>query len=225
MRPKLCSIAFAVLVVTTLCGCRYAQPPHKLDAPTVMVGVQNVTDTELARLERFFDEELPANWVLLDRAGTPRDASTGALERSWYVRLASWGDMKRLHASLSALRDIKAGHFILQNTQTDATLVYTSSQAESRSQALIRIRVTPPRAQLVFDSEVPGIGIGQPVSTQDGEFELKLPFGFIRSARRFVYFHSIYEGQYRYYRYDLNSERQELLRDVRSPEEFARYRR
>lgn len=222
------TLFYLLATLSTGFSCRSTRYEGPLEAPTVAIGVENVSSSELQRLERFFGQELPHEWAVTGNGSlTVEDASTGSIDRRWTVRLGRWRDLQRLHRLLTSLRDDETGHAILRSTQTDAELLYTSSRARTRSSAAIAIQVTPRDAALIFDTDIQGAGIaaGRPVETDDGRFELALPFSFIRSARRYFYFHSLYRGQYRYYRYDLDEERQELLRGIRTPEHFRRYRR
>ncbi len=88
--------------------------------------------------------------------------------------------------------------------------------------ARVTIAVVPASAQLYFDTELPHLDASTPIVTENGHYHLELPFSFIK-ATEFIHFHSVFKGQCRYYRYNLSSERQELLPNVDSPGALDRY--
>ena len=65
----------------------------------------------------------------------------------------------------------------------------------------------PAHAQLVLDS---GDDRVQAIESGGGRYVIELPFSFIK-AHDYLYFHSVYKGQHRYYRYHLRTQRQEQL--------------
>ena len=195
--------------------------------PVVMVGITNVSSSERARVADFFASELPDGWRLQEarivEASAPRTGD--ALLGEWTVSLPRWEDLEALHKALSSLQDEETEHRILASIQTDAILYYTSSQARANSMASVTIRVSPTKAALYFDTPLPaelGLEAGQPVPTVDGAFSFKPPFSYIRN-HAFLYFHSLYENQYRYYAYDMERESQETLQGIHSPAQFEAY--
>ena len=88
--------------------------------------------------------------------------------------------------------------------------------------ALVTIAVVPASAELHFDMKIPALDASHAAVSDDGRHELKLPFSFIK-ANKHIYFHSFYKGQYRYYRYHLKTERQELLPGIDGPKAMARF--
>lgn len=190
--------------------------PLELEAPSVLVQVGNLDPEERAVVKDYFSR---CKWKTTPIVFADADGE----EHSWSyeLELDRWKDQELLHQQLSELRAPSDGHRILHNFASSALLEYTSSAARSDAAAEITIRVEPPGAELHLDTEIPGQT--SPLRSSTGTFEVTLPFSVIRDHES-LYFHSLYQGQYRYYRYLLHEQRQEPLVDVDGPEAFEAFR-
>lgn len=213
-----------------LAGCASeASSTLRLVEPIVVVGVTNVSASELERVGKYFDSEMPGKWQLRDgarvvEASAPRTGDR--LQARWTVAMPSWEDLHELHTALTELKDEESGDRILANIELDAIVYYTSSRARAESHATVRIRVIPEKAALYFDTEMPeelGISPDRPVETTQGMFQFTPSFAFIR-AHACLYFHSVYEGQFRCYEYDMEKQEQRPLPQIKTAAEFEAYR-
>ena len=205
-------VLLALLPLALSSSCVLPAREQPLSAPSVLIQLENLNEEELRVVQEFFAAKDFPTQTLSFADGPGREYSW-----AFEVELPSWESQEKLHRELTELRAPSDDHQILHNFASSVLLRYTSSAAHSEAQARIEIRVEPEAAALYLDTEIPGVE--SPLHSSDGGFEIELPFAVIRDHEA-LYFHSLYEGQYRYYRYHLEEQRQELILGVGSPAQF-----
>ena len=201
LRRSFCGI----LLLACLAGCHLRPSVDRLSPPAVTLELQNLSDREKQVLRRYVEGSASRRWLVEPIQATGTDTNL-----AYRIQLHSWSEHQDLHADLVRLRTGPGEHPILKNHRATAQLEYTSSKARSESNATVTISVQPAEARLVFDSRLPA-GTRNAVVRSGGDYRINLPFAFIRK-NEYLYFHSIYKGQYRYYRYHLDTQRQEPIR-------------